>query len=376
MKIRLVFIGIIMIASFGCDYRPPQPPPPWSWPAITGFMTASGTGFADGFTFMGANLDPWRFITAVGEIYSQAEIEDWVANAILYTHARVIRVHMNGRAFEPAIGTDGEPAIGTDGEPAFMQLDYLLAAAAKYNVYVLIDFRDYCWSPWPPNNELCNDPYWYMNGGSPSNLKKDNILNFPDAITAFKNCIYRVVNRMNTVTGVKYKDDWHIFGWEIINEPNMIPDIKTWFTDLSTYVKSVDTNHLVGVALGDLGQGDPNWDDLKVAQLDFIDFHYYADLYNPGNTNWAARYNQILATIMTLGKPVINGEFGYYTNFARSRISNLYQTITTASFSGGLSGVMPYSWGPPGPNYFGDVGSFCIYTGDAGLCELLRDLAP
>ena len=334
-------------------------------------MTANGTELDGGFKFMGTNLDPWRFIPAVGEIYSQGEIDRWVANAVRYTHTRVIRVQMNGGAFEPS--------VGTYGEPTFKQLDYLLAAARQHNVYVLIALRDYAWTPWPPGRAY--DPYWYMDGGTKANPGMDNILTRPDAIAAFKRYISYVVNRVNTVTGVKYKDDVNIFGWEIMNEPNMVPGIKSWLADMGDYLKSVDPNHLVGVAPGDLGQagwepGAANWDALKIPQLDFVAIHYYADFYNPSNTNWVSRYDEILHTVKTLDKPVILDEFGCPDNYAVSRIANLYRTIITSSFSEGLCGVMQYSWGPPGPSQLGGPGSFCIDTRDAEICTIMRDLAP
>jgi mannan endo-1,4-beta-mannosidase len=366
------FTGILIIFVIVSACKTIEPPPPWSWPAVPGFMTASGTGFKDGFKFMGANLDPWRFNTAIGEIYSQAEIENWVYNAVWYTHARVIRMHMNGGAFEPT--------VGNYGESAFIQLDYLLAAASNNNVYVLISLRDYCWSPWPPDNR-CYDSYWYMDGGTQANPKKDNILTLSDSMTAFKNFISHVVNRVNTVTGVAYKNDPNIFGWELINEPNMVSGIDVWFSNVGGYVKSIDPNHLVGMATGDLSSSgwDPSsgdWNKINVPELDFIDLHYYADLYNPGNTNWGARLTQVLGKAVTLNKPLIMGEFGYPNNYPESKIENLYGAVNSISLNAGVAGVMPYSWGPPGPNHFGDPGSFCMYTDDAGICAQLRSLAP
>src|SRR5512141_219804 len=101
---------------------------------------------------------------------------------------------------------------------------------------------------------------------------KDNILVAADTIAAFKSFISHVVNRVNTVTGVAYKDDPHVLGWEIINEPNTTPGIKDWFIDIGGYVKSVDPNHMVGVATGDLawGPGSSFWSDFDITQFDFI----------------------------------------------------------------------------------------------------------
>jgi hypothetical protein len=70
------------------------------------------------------------------------------------------------------------------------------------------------------------------------------------------------------------------------------------------------------------------------------------------------------------------GEFGCPNNYAPAKITNLYETIVANSIGGGLCGVMPYSWGPPDRNLMGGSGSFCIYTDDTSVCELLRNLAP
>ncbi len=58
------------------------------------------------------------------------------------------------------------------------------------------------------------------------------------------------------------------------------------------------------------------------------------------------------------------------------KITNLYQTIIANSINGGLCGVMPYFWGPPGPNAMRGSGSFCTCTDDTSVCELLRNMAP
>lgn len=40
------------------------------------------------------------------------------------------------------------------------------------------------------------------------------------AQAAFKNYIGAIITRRNTVTGVHYRDDPNILGWEIANEPS------------------------------------------------------------------------------------------------------------------------------------------------------------
>ena len=99
------------------------------------FMTVTGAQFGGAFRFIGANLDPWRFYTEDGEIYTRDDFRAMVRNAVQATGARIIRMQMNGGAFEPT--------IGADNEAAYVQLDDLIAACAEYKVYLLPALRDY-----------------------------------------------------------------------------------------------------------------------------------------------------------------------------------------------------------------------------------------
>lgn len=79
----------------------------------------------------------------------------------------------------------------------------------------------------------------------------------------FKDYIKTIVTRRNTVTGVLYKDDPTVMAWELSNEPRvgdryeqqngLVPGemICNWVKDISAYIKSLDSNHMV--AVGDEG---------------------------------------------------------------------------------------------------------------------------
>jgi len=72
-----------------------------------------------------------------------------------------------------------------------------------------------------------------------------------------------VLNRTNSITGVKYKDDPTVFSWELANEPRCInaslptsgtctaDTSSTGASEMSTYAKSIDSNHMVSI--GDEG---------------------------------------------------------------------------------------------------------------------------
>ncbi|KAL0396447.1 UNVERIFIED_CONTAM: Mannan endo-1,4-beta-mannosidase 4 [Sesamum calycinum] len=79
----------------------------------------------------------------------------------------------------------------------------------------------------------------------------------------YKNHIKAVLNRVNTITGVAYKDDPTIFAWELMNEPRCQSDlsgkpIQEWVAEMSAYLKSMDKNHLLEIGMeGFYGESMP-----------------------------------------------------------------------------------------------------------------------
>lgn len=73
-----------------------------------------------------------------------------------------------------------------------------------------------------------------------------------------------VLTRVNKMTGVAYKDEPAIFAWELMNEPRCQSDLsgktlQAWITEMASYVKSVDPNHMVEIGLeGFYGESTPD----------------------------------------------------------------------------------------------------------------------
>lgn len=59
----------------------------------------------------------------------------------------------------------------------------------------------------------------------------------------------KIVTRRNTVTGMLYRDDPNILGWELMNEAQAVPgywvERRAWIKEMSEYLKSLDPNHVV-----------------------------------------------------------------------------------------------------------------------------------
>ncbi len=71
----------------------------------------------------------------------------------------------------------------------------------------------------------------------------------PEARRLYREHIEKVVTRRNTITGVLYRDDPTIFGWELMNEAQVITgrwaERRAWIAEMSEYIKSLDPNHMV-----------------------------------------------------------------------------------------------------------------------------------
>ncbi len=120
---------------------------------------------------------------------------------------------------------------GQFNEEAFQALDMVLALAAEYKIRVIIP--------------LVNN--WQWMGGRPDyaafrDKKANEFWTDPQLIDDFKRTISYVLNRTNTITGQKYKDDKTILAWETGNELENPPQ---WGIDIARYVKSIDQNHLL-----------------------------------------------------------------------------------------------------------------------------------
>jgi mannan endo-1,4-beta-mannosidase len=101
--------------------------------------------------------------------------------------------------------------------------------------------------------------------------------------------IKMVINRTNSITGKKYKDDAAIMAWELVNEPRpmrsaAIPSFITWIKNTAAFIKSLDRNHLI--TTGSEGEmGSENLDVFSAIHsdknIDYATIHIW-----PKNWSW------------------------------------------------------------------------------------------
>jgi len=175
-------------------------------------------------------------------------------------------------------------------------------------------------------------------------------------IAAFKNYINTFV--------VRYRNEPTILGWELANEPRCKGSsgttsgsctpatITAWAKNISAYIKSIDSNHLV--ALGDEGfynqpgaptypyQGSEGIDfdaNLAISTLDFGTFHAYPESWGQAANAeaWGVQWIKDHATSQkTANKPVIIEEYGVSTASQTTVYTDWLNTVVSSGLTGDL----------------------------------------
>lgn len=188
-----------------------------------------------------------------------------------------------------------------DGADGLQRLDFVLAEARKRNLKLVIAFLDF----WAYTGGAQQIRAWY---GSDDR----NTFFFADPRTKqnYKNWVSHVLNRTNTITNVRYKDDPTIFAWDLMNEPDIRPRSLRdhWLAEMAAYVKSIDSNHLV--SSGGANVRD-KLSDIAIPGLDFGVWHGYPLYYNLTPMQFDTLISEFCEIGRVNGKPVILEEFGF-----------------------------------------------------------------
>lgn len=205
----------------------------------------------------------------------------------------------------------------------------------------------------------------------------------------FKNHISVVLNRTNTYTGVKYKDDPAVMAWEIANEAsyeqgggNADPMIlRDFYAEFARYIKSIDANHLV--TTGEEGfdhstyasqystyannwvhraneRGTSYYLNTTIPEIDFAQVHMYPAAWamQPGQESlrWITEHASIAAAA---GKPLIIGEYGI------SDHAQYNDWLSTVEQTDAVGGAFLWQYGASGvPWYYMQNSGMQIREGD------------
>ena len=339
--------------------------------ATTGFVTASGGQFrlnGQVFRYGGTNNYYLNYVSNL--------MRDDVLGDAVSMNLSVIRIWgfidrgglngsppdvdgpgKNGVYFQYWDSTAGRPAYN-DGATGLQHLDATLEAARQRNLRVIFVLTNN-WRDFGGMDQYTN---WY---GLPNH---DQFYTDARVRQAFKDWISHVLNRVNTVNGLVYRNDPTIFSWELANEPRCINANKptsgtctadtlvNWATEMTSFIKSIDANHMVSV--GDEGflnrGGGADGSDwpynvtdgvdherlTSVPGVDFGTYHSYPDggWGRPNPPQWGTKWvTDHLAAARTIGKPTVLEEFGLRDQANRD---STYTAWTNAVIDGGGAAFM------------------------------------
>jgi hypothetical protein len=258
----------------------------------------------DAFSFTKPN--PWRWPDEY-EIEDALESVRQMGGQVVRTY--VISVFREGADMGRTVHVYGP---GEFNEEGFKTLDKVLEIARRKGIRLIIPFYDR--APW-----MGGQPQYAAFRGKKSNAFWTD----PEIIADFKQTIEHVVNRKNTITGVAYKDDPTIFGWETGNEIDATPE---WTHEIAAYVKQLDPKHLVvdGRSL----RGVSQW-QVDEPNTDVITTHHY-----PWGENTDFVEPIRAAHAKTKGKkPYFVGEFGFVPT---EHIREVYDAVIEDGINGAL----------------------------------------
>jgi mannan endo-1,4-beta-mannosidase len=235
----------------------------------------------DAFEFLGDS--PWRWPDEF-EINDALESIHQMGGRVARSY--VLSVRREGSDMGECVHVLGP---GEFNEEAFAALDLVLKVATEKGVRVIIPLVD----NWK----------WMGGVGQYAAFRGKEEREFwtdPQLMADFKQTIDYIVNRKNSLTGVRYRDDKAILAWETGNELDAPP---AWTAEVAAYLKQVDPNHLVIDGRSLHGIPPASLDDPNV---DIVTTHHY-----PSHGGDIAKDVETAARAARGKKPYLVGEVGF-----------------------------------------------------------------
>lgn len=220
-------------------------------------------------------------------------------------------------------------------EAALVGLDRVLARARVHGVRLVLTLGNY-WDAYGGARQYVE---W---AGLPGPVEGDpRFFTEPSVVAHYKAHVARMLERVNTVDGIRYGDHPAVLAWELLNEPRgrgldrQGVKMRAWIDDVAREVKAHAPGHLVGTgeegfepspegydaafwaAVGTTMLRTPGSSFARNTASPFIDFasvHFYPEAWGldgPGTAVAGAKWlMEHAAVARSLGKPLFVGELG------------------------------------------------------------------
>ncbi len=257
---------------------------------------------------------------------------------------------VTSRAYSVGENQSFQVAPGEYYEPLFQGLDWVIQQASLRDIKLILVFTDY----WEYNGGVAQYLDW---AGSRARTKNDFFSNSKCKMM-YKNNIQRILERINTYTGVRYRHDKSIMAWELINEPrcrNCPEELQDWLEEMAHFVKFLDRTHLLSTgeegfySIGSGGSVDANpevWSlttgqdfvaNHAIPEIDFAVAHLWPDnwgVFTLGlpasfSETWLVKHKSDSRAI--LGKPFLLEEFGTTGNGQLSAVDQVGSRFATTA---------------------------------------------
>lgn len=279
-----------------------------------------------------------------------------------------------------------QTAPGVYNEDVFAGLDYLLDEMSKREMKAVVCLGNFwMWSGGFPQYVSWAEGTKMVLPDIPGGGSWDSFIEYAmsfyrskDAQRMYWSHVETVLNRINTISGVKYAEDETIMSWQLANEPRAYGDPKgylAWVNKSARMIKKLDKNHMV--CIGSEGNTSSNYagiDLLRDNQSKHIDYattHVWIqnwgwfDPKNPETFSTSLKnakeyLDSQLALANQLQKPLVIEEFGvsrdngefepeassvYRDKFFQFMFDYITENV---SQSGAIQGGNFWSWGGQG----------------------------
>jgi len=194
---------------------------------------------------------------------------------------------------------------GAYNETIFAKLDYTINKAADLGLKLIIPFVNN-WDDYGGMNQYVS----WVGAGSHDDFYSNTICK-----DYYKDHINTLLNRVNSINGLTYKNDPTIMAWELANEAtgSSSTTLKSWISEMSLYVKSIDSNHLLTTGVDGREMALFRKFHKDMTAVDFATMHIYPDYWHL-DLEAARQYvdERIVEANTMLRMPVILEEFGKY----------------------------------------------------------------
>lgn len=316
------------------------------------FVTRNGTQFmVDGKILYVNGWNSYWLMDHASDEYSRYRV-----GAMLQAGAKMGLTVCRTWAFNDGGYNALQLSPGRFDERVFKALDHVIAEARRHGIRLLLSLVNNLQAYGGKTQYV----KWAWQDGVGLSSSNDSFFFDPSIRRYFKNYVLTLLTRKNTITGIEYRNDPVIFGWELINEPRCISDasgdtLQDWINEMSAFVKSIDNKHLLTVGLeGFYGPKSPKrltvnpefWAatlgsdfirNSEIANIDFASVHIYPDHWFHGQ-EFEGKLNFVSKWMLShiedgdneMKKPVMFTEYGLSDlnkGFEPSQRDRLYKTI-------------------------------------------------